>query len=168
MRLSKESENVIKSEKSIIHFLHFRNWRMTGISHELRDKKYNTPNRTLLSTVASRLEQFKDRNLDAKGTSVTAYGYWGDIQNPPYFSFGVTCWNKEEEGKLFKRTNKQFEHTAVDVSKSNLNYFGKLMEKKINTSDKVRNLSLAKESAPNMICHGMLYYSLASSRTFLS
>ena len=137
MRLSKESENIIKSDKSIIYFLHFRKWRMTGIAHELRDKKYNVANRTVMSTIASRLEQFKDRNLDAKGASVMAYGYWGDIQNPPYFSFGVNCWNKEEESVLFKRTNKQFEHTAVDVSQSNLKYFGRALENKINTGEKV-------------------------------
>ena len=137
MRLSGKEENVIKSDVSIIHFLHFRKWRMSGMAYEFRDRKYNVPNRTLMSTIASRLQQFKDRNLEAKGASVTAYGYWGDIQNSPFLSFGVTCWNGGDKARLFKRTNKQFEHTAVDVSKANLERFGKAFQNQINSACKL-------------------------------
>ena len=143
MRLSgKEDENVIKSNKSIIHHVHFRRWRLSGMAYEFRDKKYNVPNRTLMSTVQSRLEQFKDRNLNAKGASASSYGYFGDIQNPPYCSFGLDAWDSGEEKRLFNRVNKQFEHTAVDVSKANLDFFGKVLLSKINRVSKRCQCSL--------------------------
>ena len=141
MRLSgkgaKEDPNVIKSSKSIVHHVHFRRWRMAGNSCEFRDKKYNAPNRTLMSTIASRLVQHRDRNLEAKGSSITAYGYFGDIQNPPYGSFGEEAWGEEERRRLFKKINKQYQHTAVDVSKSNLTYFMAALASRLGGSQKV-------------------------------
>ncbi|QDZ24532.1 dynein assembly factor [Chloropicon primus] len=149
MRLSGKDEegenNVIKSNKSIIHHVHFRRWRMSGNSHEFRDKKYDAPNRTLMSTIASRLEQYKDRNMNAKGASVSAYGYFGDIQNPPYSSFGLDSWDEQEKERLFKRVNKQFQHTAVDVSKANLSFFGKTVLSRVNSSGNLCACNLTAE-----------------------
>uniref|UniRef100_A0A061R8M2 Dynein assembly factor axonemal-like n=1 Tax=Tetraselmis sp. GSL018 TaxID=582737 RepID=A0A061R8M2_9CHLO len=46
---------------AIIHFSHFREWRMHGIAHELRDIVYNECNRSLLSTAFGRSKEFKDK-----------------------------------------------------------------------------------------------------------
>jgi hypothetical protein len=46
---------------SIIHFYHFRHWRMTGVAYELRDSSYPAPNTTLLSRAHGRTKEFKDR-----------------------------------------------------------------------------------------------------------
>ena len=50
------------------------------------------------------------------GRSVSAFGYWGDIINPPYHAFGTVA----DDSSLFKLVNKQFNHTAVDVAEHNV------------------------------------------------
>lgn len=44
----------------IIHFSHFRHWRMTGLAFEVRDCQYNTPNSTLISAAVGRTKDFKN------------------------------------------------------------------------------------------------------------
>lgn len=56
------------------------------------------------------------RYLRDVGRSVSAYGYWGEIINPPYHAFGTTS----SDHALFKVVNKQFSHTAVDVAEHNV------------------------------------------------
>lgn len=51
-----------------------------------------------------------------KGRSVQAKGYWGDILNSPYHCYGT----HSEDDSMFKVTNKQFEHTAMDVAELNV------------------------------------------------
>ena len=46
---------------SIIHFQHFREWRLNGVAYELRDIVYKEANRSLLSTAYGRTKEFKDR-----------------------------------------------------------------------------------------------------------
>jgi hypothetical protein len=46
---------------SIIHFYHFRHWRMHGVAYELRDSEYDQPNRTMITTALGRTKEFKDR-----------------------------------------------------------------------------------------------------------
>ncbi len=46
---------------SIIHYHHFRHWRLHGVAYELRDQRYNQPNRSMLSTAYGRTKEFKDR-----------------------------------------------------------------------------------------------------------
>jgi len=58
----------------------------------------------------------RHRYLRDVGRSVSAYGYWGDVINPPYHAFGTTS----SDPALFKVVNKQFSHTAVDVAEHNV------------------------------------------------
>lgn len=51
-----------------------------------------------------------------QGRSVSAWGFWGDILNSPYHSFGTAC----DEKSLFKISNKQHTHTALDVAEYNV------------------------------------------------
>ena len=51
-----------------------------------------------------------------KGCSVSAWGFWGDILNSPYHSFGTAC----KERSFFKISNKQFAHTSVGVAEYNV------------------------------------------------
>ena len=51
-----------------------------------------------------------------QGRSVSAWGFWGDILNSPYHSFGTAC----DERSLFKISNKQHTHTAIDVAEYNV------------------------------------------------
>ncbi|KAG2424086.1 hypothetical protein HXX76_014762 [Chlamydomonas incerta] len=101
---------------SIIHFHHFRHWRLHGVAHELRDSAYNAANRSLLSTAYGRTKEFKDRSGKDVGRSVSAWGFWGDVLNSPYHCFGTAC----EERGFYTITNKQFVRTAVDVAEHNI------------------------------------------------
>lgn len=56
------------------------------------------------------------RQLRDVGRSVSAFGFWADILNGPYHAFGTVA----DDARLFKVTNKQFVHTAVDVAEHNL------------------------------------------------
>lgn len=62
MRLqSRGTPGMDPANGSIIHFYHFRYWRLHGIAHELRDSAYTHPNCSLLSTAYGRTKEFKDR-----------------------------------------------------------------------------------------------------------
>jgi hypothetical protein len=47
---------------------------------------------------------------------VAATGYWANIVDPPYTSFGIST----NDPALLKQTNKQFSHSSVDVAEHNL------------------------------------------------
>lgn len=47
---------------------------------------------------------------------MSAWGYWGDILNSPFHSFGTAC----DERSFFKISNKQFVHTSVAVAEYNV------------------------------------------------
>ena len=103
---------------SIVHFHHFRHWRMHGVAYELRDSNYSHANRTMLTTAYGRTKEFKDgRSGKDVGRSVSAFGFWGDIQNSPYVTFGILC---PQEPSLYAAANKQFTRTAVDIAEHNL------------------------------------------------
>jgi len=55
---------------SIVHKLHFRDWRLNGVLFEVRDSAYVAPNRTLASYAYGR----------EKGSSIARRGYWGDVR----------------------------------------------------------------------------------------
>jgi dynein assembly factor 3 len=50
------------------------------------------------------------------GRSVAAYGFWGDVLNPPYHAFGTVS----DAPALLQQVNKQFSHTSVDVAEHNV------------------------------------------------
>ncbi|KAK9812777.1 hypothetical protein WJX72_003474 [[Myrmecia] bisecta] len=101
---------------SIIHAYHFRTWRETGVAYELRECQYVEANRSLLSTAYGRTKEFKDRNGEDRGRSVAAWGFWADILNSPYHSFGTVS----EEASFFVPGNKQFKHSSLDVAEHNI------------------------------------------------
>jgi hypothetical protein len=54
---------------------------------------------------------------------VEAFGYWGDILNGPYHAFGTAAPLAPDEG-LFQTANREFTHTAMDVSEHNVKVRG--------------------------------------------
>lgn len=84
----------------------FIKWRLHGIAFEFRDTSYTVPNITMGTWVEGR----------RKGSSVMARGYWSDIVNSPYVTFGLSADNV----KLFKVRNKEHVHTACDVTEYNV------------------------------------------------
>ena len=66
---------------SIVHKIHFRDWRMSGVLFEVRGSAYVAPNRTMASYASGR----------EKGGSVQRRGFWADVANGPFAAMGVTC-----------------------------------------------------------------------------
>ena len=65
----------------IIHYYHYKTWRLEGLAFENRFSTYVEPNRTLSSYAPGRKKQEK--------TSCLVRGYWGDMVTSPYISMGV-------------------------------------------------------------------------------
>ena len=84
--------------------------------YELRDSKYTEKNGTLISTARGRTQEFKNWSGEDKGRSVTAKGYWGDILNGPYLSFGYVT----EKKSFYEQNNGQFQVTSVDIAEFNV------------------------------------------------
>ena len=91
---------------SIVHKIHFREWRQTGVAFELRDSAYVAPNRSLVSMCAGR----------ERGRSVMKRGFWGDVANSPFAAVGVEC----DEPRFYKRKNEQHFKNACDVAYYNV------------------------------------------------
>jgi dynein assembly factor 3, axonemal len=111
----------IRSRASIIHIRQYKDWRNTGIAFEFGDQQYSCPNRTLMAYAEGYIKLGKD-----KGLKKEVKGYWGDMINSPYFSFGVDCetTNAHAAG-LFEIVNKntgseQHRHHTVEVALFNI------------------------------------------------
>ena len=91
---------------TIVHKIHFREWRMTGIAYELRDSSYSCPNRSLASMAAGR----------ENGRSVMKRGFWGDVANSPWAGWGVEC----DEARLTKKRSDQHIKSSCDVAYYNV------------------------------------------------
>ena len=87
---------------SIVHKIHFREWRMTGIAFEVRDSTYASPNRTLASMVYGR----------QKGLSVMRRGFWCDIANGPWVATGVTC----DDERLTVKKSDRHHKSSCDIA----------------------------------------------------
>jgi len=93
---------------SIVHRIHWREWRMTGIAYEVRDSSYNAPNRTLASMCMG-----KSRNT---GTSIMKRGFWGDVANGPWAATGVSC----VDGRLTNKKGGQHHKSSCDLAYYNV------------------------------------------------
>ncbi|CAD7949753.1 unnamed protein product [Amoebophrya sp. A120] len=102
----------IKPVASIVHWYHYRDFCHTGVAFESRLGSYTVPNRSLASYI--------DGKSREKGTSVLVRGFWADIINSPYFTFGVDTHNGNDKSRLFKKAQEQHRNTAVDVAEFNL------------------------------------------------
>ena len=92
---------------SIVHKLHFREWRMSGILFEVRDSTYVAPNRSLASMAAGR----------ERGRSVLRRGFWCDVSNGPFAATGGTeC----DEPRLTAKRSDQHFKSSNDISYYNV------------------------------------------------
>ena len=107
---------VLENEQvGIIHAVHFREWRDTGVAYELRESNHSEANKTLVTRASGRANEFKDRNGESRGRRVSTVGYWGDVRNPPYLALGIRAAQNTEAAALFKKTNTQHVNTSVDA-----------------------------------------------------
>jgi len=98
----------LKPVASIIHAYHYKRWCEIGNAFEIRNCTYSVPNRTLSSRCEGR-----DKS---RRQPVSVRGYWSDIVNPPYISFGI----KGNDKDLFRIQSNQHRWTSVDVCQSNV------------------------------------------------
>ena len=91
---------------SIVHKIHFREWRLTGVCFEVRDSDYKAPNRTMASFALGR----------QKGLTVEKRGFWGDVANGPWAAVGVTC----EDERLTKKRSDQHFKSSCDIAYHNV------------------------------------------------
>jgi hypothetical protein len=61
---------LIAAGASVVHPVHFRTWRDSGLAFEFRDATYPAPNRSLASAAAGVLVAGRDRNGAEQGRSV--------------------------------------------------------------------------------------------------
>jgi len=106
----------VKPAASIIHAKLYKEWRLSGVAFEFGDQRYDEPNRTLGSYAEGVMKKGKD-----KGFKKEVRGYWLDVVNSPYISFGVAC----AAPHLFEVSSKgsaveQHKHHTVEVAVYNL------------------------------------------------
>ena len=100
----------LKEKAPIVSWYHYKEWRESGIAFCIRDRTtYETPNKTL----ASGLVFMKD------GERIYRRGYWGDIMNSPYITYGTDS----DEASLFAKANNVYTKTETDVALHNINSF---------------------------------------------
>lgn len=96
---------------TIVHWQEFKLFRQLGLAFEPRTAAYKTPNRTLGSYVKG--------NDKKTGRPIMVRGFWGDLMNGPFFSFGIDTWKNDKE-RLFKLFSEQHRHYSAEVGEFNL------------------------------------------------
>jgi len=112
-------QNHIKDRAGIINWWHYKEFCFTGVAYETRLASYTTPNRTLASYTEA-----KDKKT---GLTVQVRGFWGDIINSPYHTFGTTT-DPEDKPRLFTISGSMYRHSETDIAEFNLTAYLSEME----------------------------------------
>lgn len=111
----------IKDFTKTVNQQEYRGWRLNGIGFETRLATGTIPNRTMGSFVEGKTRKGHD--------SIMVRGFWGDIINSPYFSFGNEIWKEPERTRFLKEVNYQRVYSNADISEYNVqSYIHKLEE----------------------------------------
>jgi dynein assembly factor 3 len=115
----------IRKVAPLVHWQQYKEFCLSGVSFETRLGSYKSPNRTLASYIDGRHRQ--------KGTSILIRGFWADIINSPYFSFGCDqslpdYLDVDERARILKKHTDSFRHTSVDLAFFAVNAFIQSLE----------------------------------------
>ena len=94
---------------------------MTGVAFEFGDATYTLPNRSTASFAEGMMKTGRDHGMRKK-----IQGYWLDVTNGPYVSFGIECEKVNDYANgLFHVVNKgtgaeQHRHHAAEVALYNI------------------------------------------------
>lgn len=124
----------LKEYCSILHIVHYKRWRNTGLAYEKRECSYTVPNRSFAS--------YRQASQKGRG-GVEVRGYWSDCVLSPYLSLGIEC----DDITIYETRNNQHLFTSVDVMDYNL--MGMLYE--VETGNKYTRPKVAKQSEPASI-----------------
>jgi len=100
----------------IVHWTHFRGWRESGNAFEFRDGMLERANGTLLAYAEGTMAGAVRPDGTAVKRTVARRGFWGDLVNSPYYSFGLDA----EEESLFEKRNGKHTRSTTDVAEYNL------------------------------------------------
>ena len=103
-------------DAGIVHWTHFRGWRESGNAFEFRDGMLERANGTLLAYAEGTMAGAVRPDGTAVKRTVARRGFWGDLVNSPYYSFGLDA----EEDSLFEKRNGKHVRSTTDVAEYNL------------------------------------------------
>eukprot|EP00795_Rhopilema_esculentum_P012846 gene12846-3592_t len=126
----------LKEKAPIINFREYKTWRESGVAFELRDdSSYEVPNRTLASGIV----------IKKDGEKFARRGYWGDVVNSPYLSYGI----ESEEKSLFKKNNDIYVKTATNVTEHNVTaWIYEMMTGEAYSLCPLKNSNMTKKLSP--------------------
>jgi dynein assembly factor 3 len=96
----------------IVRLQHYMYWRENGIAFVMRLNEYKQPNRTLANYIEGRNKVNKD--------SCMVRGFWGDIVNSPYISYGLELETKDEIDYFYQNNKINYLRDSQDVTEYNL------------------------------------------------
>jgi len=105
----------LKEDAPVIHWVHYRDWRQTGVAFEYRFSTHIVANKTMGSYVQGKKKSTRE--------SCLVRGFWGDIVNSPYLGFGIETDIEPEKTSLFRIEGMQQRYTAWVVTEFNLNAY---------------------------------------------
>merc|ERR1711976_171536 len=115
----------MKPDFGVIHYREYKDWRQNGNAFETRFSTYIKSNKTMSSYIEGN-RKFKDQTHLA-GERCMVRGFWGDIVNSPFLSFGVDCDVEPDKSELFKTRNYNYEFLSMHIAEYNLhNYIMRL------------------------------------------
>ena len=75
----------------------YKDWRLYGVAFETRLASNTNPNRTMSSFIPGKKKK--------SGDSIMIRGFWGDIINSPFATFGYEVENEIDREKFFRKLN---------------------------------------------------------------
>ena len=102
----------IQNFAPIIRLRYYIFWRENGIAFVMRVNQYKFPNRTLACYIEGKKKQGHD--------SCMVRGYWGDIVNSPYLSYGLELETREEISYFYANNKIDYLRDSQDVTEYNL------------------------------------------------
>ena len=102
----------IQNFAPIIRLRYYIFWRENGIAFVMRVNQYKFPNRTLACYIEGKKKQGHD--------SCMVRGFWGDIVNSPYLSYGLELETREEITYFYANNKIDYLRDSQDVTEYNL------------------------------------------------
>jgi len=102
----------IQNFAPIIRLRYYIFWRENGIAFVMRVNQYKFPNRTLACYIEGKKKQGHD--------SCMVRGFWGDIVNSPYLSYGLELETRDEITYFYANNKIDYLRDSQDVTEYNL------------------------------------------------
>ena len=96
----------------IVRLQYYMYWRENGIAFVMRLNQYKFPNRTMANYIEGRSKKTTD--------SCMVRGFWADIVNSPYISYGLSLETRDEITYFYANNKIQYTRDSQDVTEYNL------------------------------------------------